>query len=145
MTEAAGRSPLLSSAQIALCLEETRAGNLGGAGRACDAAVAGVLERERLHPLEGQARRVEAAIALALLAQGWQRAGDAKGFRESIARAEVLGRGSPEVFAAIGGMYLSTEPATALQYFDKALAVKPDFVPAQKGRERALQTIEPKR
>lgn len=144
VSEAAGRSPLLSSAQIALCLEETRAGNLGGASRACDAAVSGVLERERFQPLEGQTRRIETGIALALLGQGWQRAGDSKGFAESIARAEELGRDSPEVFSAIGGMYLATEPETALQYFSKALEVRPDFAPAMKGRERAQKAVEQK-
>ncbi|MBS1152936.1 MAG: hypothetical protein H6Q89_4634, partial [Myxococcaceae bacterium] len=113
VAEAAGRSPLLSSAQIASCLQQTRAGNLGEASRACDAAVAGVHERERFHPLEGQARRVEAAIALALLGQGWQRAGDPRGFSEALAQAELLGRGSAEVFSAIGGMYLATEPEKA--------------------------------
>lgn len=138
VTQAAARSALLSSAQLAVCLEEARNGNLGAAALGCDAAVAAVRERERFHPREGQARRIETAIAHAVLARGWQRAGNAERFNEGLAQAERLGRDSPEVFVAIGGTLLETDPKKALAYFEKALAVQPQFAPALKGRERAL-------
>ena len=139
VTEAAQRSPLLASAQIGLCLEQTRAGKLDEATGACDAAIRGVLERERFHPLEGQTRRIEAAVALALLAGAQQRAGNARAFAEAIFRAEQLGRDSAEVFTVIGGAYLATDSRKALGYFARALEVKPDYAPALKGRELAAQ------
>lgn len=120
---AAEQSPRLASAQIAACLELGKRGQKDAAVRACDLAVAGLEERERYHPLEGQTRRNEAAFALALL-------GDAD-------RALAVARESPEVLTALGGMALATDKAKALAYFERALAQRPDFAPALKGKEAA--------
>lgn len=130
---AAERSPRLAGAQVAVCLEQTRRGELAAAARACDAAVDALLDRERFHPLEGQRGRNEAALAIALLG----RAGDAAAFDAAAERALSLSRQSPEVLTALGGMVLAKDKARALGYFARALAQRPDFAPALKGKEAA--------
>ncbi len=129
-SEAAQRSPRLASAQIAACLELARRGDPAGAARACDLAVDGIEDRHRFHPLEGQTRRNEAAIAIALLG----RAGD---FDAAAHRALRVSRDSPEVLTALGGLALAHDKAKALGFFERALKKRPDFAPARTGVEAA--------
>lgn len=121
--DAAKRSPRLATAQIASCLELGRRGQPAEAAKACDAAVAVMEERERFFPLEGQTRRIEAGIAFGLLGE--------------FQRAEDVAPKSPEVLTALGGMLLAKDKAKARAYFERALALRPDFAPAQKGKEAA--------
>lgn len=134
---AAEQSPLLANAQLGRCLEASGTGNLEAAMTACNAAVSATLERERLHPLEGQQRRKELAIGLVIFGQSLGRAGNAGARDEQLAQAEKLVPDNPEVLTAIGGAYLRDEPKKALGFFTRALEINPDFPLALRGRESA--------
>ncbi len=138
MTRLADASPLLVDAHAALCLEQTRGGELSRARTECQVAADAADARYWLHPTPGGLRSVSTALAHVVLAGELARRPGSDDPGPFLARATALAPGSADVWTGVGAVELERKrPAPAAAAFRQALSVDPGHRTATEGLGRA--------
>ena len=121
---------------VGLCLELARQKDLEAAAGHCDAAIAGVADRERFYPRGQGANRVKVALALTHLGEQARAQGLPDFARGALEQALAMAPDTAPALAGLGWLEVDTAPERARELFEQALERQPGLTSAQQGLQR---------